>query len=160
MIEIIGETGTTGELAALLNGAATLSRAGNRIAAIATLISAVDLVPDDRTAHRRLAAGYAVAGDRDSARAEYERFISRLEARGSLDAAALERGYAAAVLAPPEARSLALATPVHHRRLPLTRAQSFALWRVGVAIVAIATTLGAMFVAGAQIFASGGPLQP
>ena len=147
--------GTTGELAALLDGAATLSRAGNRSATIAALISAVGLAPDDRTAHRRLAAAYAVGGDRDSACAEYDRFISRLEARCSFDTAVLERTYAAVVLAPPTARPLALPVPIHHR---LTSDQSFALRRVAVAVVAIAATLGAMFVAGAQIFASGGPL--
>lgn len=157
MIEPMLKTGTTGELAELLDGAATLSRAGNRVAAIAALLSAVGLAPDDRTAHRRLAAAYAVAGDRDSARAEYDRFIPRLEARGSFDAAVLERSYAAVILAPPAARPLALPAPIHHH---MTRDQSFALRRVAVAAIAIAATLGAMFVAGAQIFASGGPLQP
>ncbi len=151
------DTGTTDELAALLDGAATLSRAGNRIAAIAALLSAVGVAPEDRTAHRRLAAAYAVAGDPGSAQAEYERFVSGLEARGSFDAAVLERTYAAVVLAPPAARLLALPAPIHPR---LTTDQSFALRRVAVAVVAIAVTLGAMFVAGAQIFASGGPLQP
>lgn len=155
MIEPMLTPGTTGELAELLGGAATLSRAGNRIAAIAALISAVGLAPDDRTAHRRLAAAYAVAGDRDSARAEYGRFISRLEARGSFDAAVLERSYAAVALAPPAARPIALPAPAHRG---LTKDQSFALRRVAVAVVAIAATLGAMFVAGTQIFASGGPL--
>ncbi len=149
------ELQTTGELAALLDGAATLSRAGNRIAAIAALLSAVGMAPDDRTAHRRLAAAYAVAGDLGSARAEYARFITRLEARGSFDAAVLERTYANVLLAPPVARPVALPAPVRRR---LTREQSFALRRVAVAVVAIAATLGAMFAAGAQIFASGGPL--
>ena len=151
---------TTGELSALLDGAATLRRAGNRTAAIATLLSAVGLAPDDLTAHRRLAAAYAVAGDRDSARAEYARFIARLEARGSFDGAALECGYAAAILAP--APRLALQPAVVHQQAPrlarLTYAQSSALRRVAVAAIAIAATFGAMFIAGAQIFASGGPL--
>ncbi len=147
---------TTDELAALLNGAVTLSRAGNRIAAIAALISAIGLAPDDRTAHRRLAAAYAVAGDRESARAEYARFIARLEARGAFDAAILERSYANILLAPPAARPLAIAAPATRHRL--TSDQSFALRRIAVALVAIAATFGAMFAAGAQIFASGGPL--
>lgn len=42
--------------------------------------------------------------------------------------------------------------------LSLTRGRSFALRRVAVAVVAIAATFSAMFAAGAQIFASGGPL--
>ncbi len=153
------ELRASGELASLLDGAATLSRSGNRIAAIAALLSAVGLAPDDRTAHRRLAAAYAVAGDRDSARCEYERFITRLEARGSFDAAILERTYASVVLAPPAERQIALPAPVRHRRTPaLNRDQSFALRRVAIAVIAIAATFGAMFAAGAQIFASAGPL--
>lgn len=154
MIETV-PAGTTGELAALLDGAKTLSRAGNRIAAIAALLSAVGLAPDDRTAHRRLAAAYAVAGDHDSARAEYARFITRLEARGAFDAAVLERSYATALLAPRHVRPAALPAPARRR---LTHDQSFALRRVAVAVVAIAATFGVMFAAGAQIFASAGPL--
>jgi tetratricopeptide (TPR) repeat protein len=150
---------TTGDLSALLDGAATLRRAGNRVAAIATLLSAVGVAPDDRTAHRRLAAAYAVAGDRDSARAEYARFIARLESRGSFDAAVLERGYAATLLAEFAPRTLALPARVEHHRSPrFNHAQSSALRRVAVAAVAIAATFGAMFIAGAQIFASAGPL--
>ena len=150
----------TGELPALLAGAATLSRAGNRTAAIATLLSAVALAPDDRTAHRRLAAAYAIAGDRESAHAEYLRFIARLEAVGAVDTAVLERGYLAAAFAEPARPALRLPAPADHlRRSPrLNRAQSSALQRVAVAAIAIAATFGAMFIAGAQIFASGGPL--
>lgn len=148
MIEHQGDDG----LSALLRGAATLSRSGNRTAAIAALISAVGLAPDDRTAHRRLAAAYAVAGDRDAAREEYTRFISRLEARGALDAADVERAYAAVVLTPAAVRRPAIAAPRHH----LTAEQTVAVRRLAVAIVAIASTLAAMLVAGAQIFASVG----
>lgn len=144
---------TENELAALLDGAAALTRSGNRIAAIAALLSAVDLAPDDRTAHRRLAAAYAVAGDTSSARREYDRFIARLESRGQLDSAQIERTYAAVALAPRAAAPLP--APAQHR---LTSDQAFALRRIGVAIVAIAATVTAMLVAGAQIFASGGPL--
>ncbi|HEV2251462.1 MAG TPA: hypothetical protein VGT60_13250 [Candidatus Limnocylindria bacterium] len=149
------EAHTANELDALLHGAATLSRAGNRIAAIATLLSAVAIAPDDRTAHRRLAAAYAVAGDRDSARGEYDRFIARLESRGAQDLASIERAYAAVLLVPRESVPLAIAAPV---RRQLTRDQTLALRRVGVAVVAIAATVGVMLAAGAQIFASGGPL--
>lgn len=149
------EPRTADELAALLSGATTLSRAGNRIAAIAALLSAVGLAPDDLTAHRRLAAAHAVAGDRDGARGEYDRFIARLEARGSFDAAVIERSYAAVLLAPRTIAPLPIAAPARPR---LTADQAFALRRVGVAIIAIAATVTAMFAAGAQIFASGGPL--
>ena len=140
---------TAGELAALLSGAAALSRSGNRIAAIAALLSAIELAPDDLTAHRRLAAAYALEGDVASAHGEYDRFVASLQARGSLDAAAVERSYEAVVLA-------ARATAPERRRL--TTDQAFALRRIGVAMVAIAATVTAMLAAGAQIFASGGPI--
>ena len=146
---------TADELAALLNGAATLTRAGNRVAAIAALLSAVGLAPGDLTAHRRLAAAYAVAGDRGSARGEYDRFIDRLESDGAFDTAAIERSYAAALLAPRSIAPLAIVAPAQRR---LTTDQAFALRRLGVAIVTIAATVTAMVAAGAQIFASGGPL--
>ena len=140
------------ELAALLAGAATLARSGNRTAAIAALLCAIDIAPDDLTAHRRLAAAYAVAGDRDSAGCEYDRFVARLEARGSFAAASVERAYAAAVLAP--VAPVAIAAPAPR----FTPDQAIALRRVGVGVIAIAATLAAMFAAGSQIFASGGPL--
>jgi len=145
----VTERESTDELAALLHGALSLSRSGNRIAAIAALVSATGLAPDDLTAHRRLAAAYAVAGDRASARAEYDRFIARLEANGSVDAASVERAYAAALLPP----SVALVAAQR-----FTADQVVALRRVAVAFLAIVATLAAMFAAGAQIFASGGPL--
>ena len=143
------QVASANDVAALLGGALSLSRAGNRTAAIAALRSAVVLAPDDRTAHRRLAAAYAVAGDRASARAEYDRFIARLEAAGSSDAASVERAYAAVVLPPIVARAVAQR---------FTAEQVVALRRVAVASIAIAATLAAMFAAGAQILASGGSL--
>jgi len=143
------ERASADELAALLRGALSLSRSGNRTAAIAALVSATGLAPDDLTAHRRLAAAYAVAGDRESARAEYDRFIARLEAAGSFDAASVERAYAAVIL---PAAVVAVASP------RFTADQVVALRRVAVACLAIAATLAAMFAAGAQIFASGGPI--
>lgn len=143
--------GYADQLAGLLAGAATLTRSGNRQAAIAVLLSAIDVAPDDLTAHRHLAAAYAVAGDRNGAHREYDRFVARLESRGSFDAASVERAYAAVVLAPPA--PVAIVAPAR-----LTADQATALRRVGVAVVAIAATLAAMFAAGSQIFASGGPL--
>jgi Flp pilus assembly protein TadD len=146
------ERPTTNELGPLLRSAATASRAGDRTAAIAALLAAVALAPDDLTAHRRLAAAYAIAGDGGRARSEYDRFIARLEARGSLDAAAIERSYAAVLIGD---RPRAITAPARSR---LTADQAFALWRIGIAVIAIAATVAAMLAAGAQIFASGGPL--
>jgi tetratricopeptide (TPR) repeat protein len=146
------EQQTTDGLAELLRGAAILSQAGNRTAAIAALGSAVGLAPDDRTAHRRLAAAYANAGEADRARSEYDRFIARLEARGCPDEAAAEQAYAAMLFA---ARPTVPAIAAHRG---LTEDQWVALRRVGVAVVAIAATMAVMLAAGAQIFASGGPL--
>lgn len=147
------------DLAALLAGAATLSRAGNRVAAIAALLSAVQLDPNDRTAHRRLAATYALTGDRACAALEYDRYIRRMHSLGRSDIAACERAYAEVLLAPPvTSLELRLALPpiaaVAHRTLNAD--QSIALRRVAVAIFAIAATLMVMFAAGSQIFASGG----
>lgn len=146
------EQQTTAGLAELLRGAAILSHAGNRTAAIAALGSAVALAPDDLTAHRRLAAAYANAGDIDRARSEYERFVARLQARGCPDAAAAELAYAAMLFA---ARPTVPSVPA---RRGLTDDQWVALRRIGVAVVAIAATMAVMLAAGAQIFASGGPL--
>lgn len=146
------EQQTTAGLAELLRGAALLSHAGNRTAAIAALGSAVALAPDDLTAHRRLAAAYANAGDADRARSEYDRFVARLQARGCPDAAAAEQTYAAMLFAAGPTVSSAPA------RRGLTDDQWVALRRIGVAVVAIAATMAVMLAAGAQIFASGGPL--
>lgn len=149
----------TQDVAALLAGAATLCRAGNRVAAIAALLSAVQLDPDDRTVHRRLAAAYALAGDGASAALEYDRYVKRLQGLGRSDLARSERAYAVAILTPPTMRpALRQVAPstltIEHRALNAD--QSFALRRVAVAICAIAVTLTVMFAAGSQIFASGG----
>jgi DNA-binding SARP family transcriptional activator len=147
----------TAHLAALLSDAATVRRAGDRDAAIAALSSAVGLAPDDLTAHRRLAAAHAVAGDVEAARREYDRFVTRLELRGLMGAAAMERSYARALLAPPPPTPAprASGSAAAHQ---LTPDQTVALRRIAVAVIAIAATLAAMFVAGVQIFAGGSPL--
>lgn len=137
------------DLFALLGGAATLARSGNRVAAIVTLESAVALAPDDLTAHRRLAAAYAIAGEHGAARAEYERFVARLEARGALDAAANERSYGSILLAAPSPNTIAAPA----RRL--TAEQAIAIRRIGIAALTIVATLAAMLAAGAEIFARG-----
>src|ERR1700730_3254639 len=63
------------DLDALKDGAAMLSQAGNRVAALAVMWSAVAIAPTDLGAHRRLAAMLANAGDIDGAANEYARFI-------------------------------------------------------------------------------------
>ena len=143
------------ELAALLSSAATLSKNGDHVAAIAALQSAVGVAPDDRTAHRRLAAAFAVAGDLDGTRREYHRFVTRLELRRLRELAAGERAYAAALLASRPIPSPSVAAPGRQR---LTADQAAALRRVAVATVAIAATVIAMLAAGAEIFARGGQL--
>lgn len=149
MIERVVQADPTDEITALLADAAELSRAGNRGAAIATLLQAVQLAPDDRTAHRRLAATYALLGLAARARAEYDRYVERLETAGDRVAAVRERAYAHALLAPRPAHGAGQA------RRELTADQSVALRRVAAAIVVIAATLAAMLAAGAQIFARG-----
>ena len=69
--------------------------------------------------------------------------------------AIVERSYATVLFAPRVAAPLPIAAPIQRR---LTTDQAFALRRVAVAIVAIGATATAMLAAGAQIFASGGPL--
>ena len=147
------ESHTADDLGALLDDAVTVSRAGDHAAAIAALSSAAMLAPDDLKVHRRLAAAHAVAGDLDGARREYHRFITRLALRGSRSAAAIERSYAEALLVE---RPMAPATAGLPPRHELTADQARALRRVAVAVIAIAATVTAMLVAGAQIFASGG----
>jgi DNA-binding SARP family transcriptional activator len=138
------ESHTADDLGALLDGAATVSRAGDHAAAVAALSSAAAFAPDDLKVHRRLAAAYAVAGDLQGARREYLRFVTRLALRGATDAAATERSYAEALLIPRPATHIPTDAAPRHE---LTEDQA-----------AIAATVTAMIVAGAQIFASAGAL--
>src|SRR5919109_2631304 len=62
-------------LAVLRDGAAALTRNNDRVNAIALLGVAVEIVPTDLAAHRRLAAALANQGDLISACEEYGRFI-------------------------------------------------------------------------------------
>ena len=148
----MSEPRAAGDLAALVSRAAAASREGDHTAAIAALRSAVAIAPDDRTAHRRLAAAQAVAGDLDGARREYHRFITRLLLRHLPDVAAIERSYAVALLAPSPA---AVRTRAASARQRLTADQAFALRRVAVAAVVIVAAVIAMLAAGAEIFARG-----
>ena len=79
---------------ALRDGAASLTRKGDRAEAIVLLTEAVAIAPADLAAHRRLAAAHANAGDAVAACAEYERFVDYALAEGDSRRAWLELTYA------------------------------------------------------------------
>jgi len=79
---------------ALRDGAASLTRKGDRAEAIVLLTEAVAIAPGDLAAHRRLAAANANAGDAVAACAEYERFVDYALAEGDSRRAWLELTYA------------------------------------------------------------------
>src|SRR2546429_5799474 len=81
------------DLDALKDGAAMLSAAGNRVAALSLLWSAVAIDPLDLTAHRRLAATLASAGDLDGAAEEFARYIEFMLPLGDVTRATLELTY-------------------------------------------------------------------
>lgn len=87
-----------GDLEQLIEGAALLSRAGNRIAALAVLWAAVAIAPTDQVAHRRLAATLANGGDLEGAAQEYVRYIEFLLPLGELTRVTAELHYAATTL--------------------------------------------------------------
>jgi hypothetical protein len=96
------------DVEALCSGAATLSREGNRIAALALLWAAVAVEPTDFVAHRRLAAALTNAGDLDAAAEEYARFIEFMLKQDDVRRAAGELAYARAFLGEmPQLRSAA-----------------------------------------------------
>ena len=80
-------------LLALRDGAASLTRNGDRAGAIALLAEAVALSPGDLAAHRRLAAAHANSGDIVSACDEYARFVDHALAEGDPRRAWLELTY-------------------------------------------------------------------
>lgn len=82
------------EVEALCRGAVTLTREGNRVAAMALLWAAVGIAPNDLLAHRRLAAGLANNGDLDAAAEEFARYIEFMLKAGEYRRATLELGYA------------------------------------------------------------------
>ena len=86
------------DLMQLTEGAALLSRAGNRVAALAVLWAAVAIAPTDHTAHRHLAATLANGGDLDGAAQEYVRYIEFLLPLGELTRVTAELHYAATTL--------------------------------------------------------------
>jgi uncharacterized protein involved in exopolysaccharide biosynthesis len=86
------------DLDALKVGAAMMTQAGNRVAALALLWSAVAIDPRDLTAHRRLAATLACAGDVDAAADEYARYIEFMLPIGEIGRARMELNYGASIL--------------------------------------------------------------
>jgi hypothetical protein len=86
------------DLDALKDGAAMLLEAGNRVAALALLWSAVAIDPVDLGAHRRLAAMLANAGDLDGAANEYARYIDFVLPLGDVGRATNELQYGAKML--------------------------------------------------------------
>jgi hypothetical protein len=81
------------DLDALKDGAAMLTQAGNRVAALAVMWSAVAIAPTDLGAHRRLAAMLANAGDIDGAANEYARYIEFMLPLGDVGRATMELAY-------------------------------------------------------------------
>jgi tetratricopeptide (TPR) repeat protein len=80
-------------LNSLRDGAARFARAGDRATAISLLAEAVQLVPEDLSAHRRLAAALANQGDMLGAVEEYERFVDVALRAGDSRRALLELAY-------------------------------------------------------------------
>jgi hypothetical protein len=83
------------DLEALKDGAAMMIQAGNRVAAMALLWSAVAIDPTDLASHRRLAATMAHGGDIDGAADEYARYIEFMLPLGEVGRATLELSYGA-----------------------------------------------------------------
>jgi tetratricopeptide (TPR) repeat protein len=83
-----------GALRVLRDGAAALSRSGERSQAIGLLREAVALDARDLSTHRRLAAALALAGDPAAAVQEYARFIRDLRDGGEVERAKIEVAYA------------------------------------------------------------------
>ena len=86
------------DLDALKDGAAMLTQAGNRVAALAVMWSAVAIAPTDLGAHRRLAAMLANGGDLDGAANEYARYVEFMLPIGDVGRATMELAYGAKVL--------------------------------------------------------------
>jgi thioredoxin-like negative regulator of GroEL len=81
-------------LKVLREGAAALTKSGERSGAIGLLRQAVVLDPPDLATHRRLAAALALAGDTDASVQEYARFIRGLRDSGETDRAKNEAAFA------------------------------------------------------------------
>jgi len=81
------------DLDALKDGAAMLLQAGNRVAALSLLWSAVAIDPTDLSSHRRLAATLANGGDVDGAADEFARYIEFVLPLGDIARATMELSY-------------------------------------------------------------------
>jgi hypothetical protein len=99
LAEVDPQTGPNrSDLEALKDGAAMMIQAGNRVAAMALLWSAVAIDPTDLASHRRLAATLASGGDIDGAADEYARYIEFMLPLGEVGRATLELSYGASML--------------------------------------------------------------
>lgn len=96
--DAISRDDITTAVAALRDGAATLSRSKDRAGALALLEQAVGVAPGDLTAHRRLAAALVNRDDVAGACAEYARFVDLAVTRGDTRRAWLELNYAREML--------------------------------------------------------------
>ena len=83
-----------GALRILREGAAALTKSGERSGAIGLLRQAVALDPPDLATHRRLAAALALTGDTDASVEEYARFIRDLRESGEIQRAKNEVAWA------------------------------------------------------------------
>ncbi len=93
------ETGPNrSDLDALKDGAAMMIQAGNRVAAMALLWSAVAIDPTDLASHRRLAATLASGGDINGAAEEYARYIEFMLPLGEVGRATLELSYGSSMI--------------------------------------------------------------
>ena len=88
------EEDRAGALRVLRDGAAALTKSGERSAAIGLLRQAIVLDPRDLATHRRLAAALALAGDTDASVQEYARFIRDLRDSGASERAKNELAFA------------------------------------------------------------------
>lgn len=140
--QVIAVVSRQEEVDALCSAAASMTREGNRIAALALLWAAVAIAPTDFTAHRRLAAALTSAGDHEGAAEEYARFIEFMLKQDNVRRAAGELLYARAFLGDmPQLRAAAnyvvplaevarvLEGPVRtHVPLPMPSAPSATTW--------------------------------
>jgi thioredoxin-like negative regulator of GroEL len=78
----------------LLDGGAAVAKSGQRAGAIGLYRDATALDPHDLTAHRRLAAALALAGDQSGAVQEYARYIEMALLLGAKERAHMEVEYA------------------------------------------------------------------
>jgi thioredoxin-like negative regulator of GroEL len=91
---LIEQEDRPGALRMLLDGGASVAKAGQRAAAIGLYRDATALDPNDLTAHRRLAAALMLAGDPAAAADEYARYIHLAMLSGATERARHEAQFA------------------------------------------------------------------